>query len=134
VNVVQLLSEFLLAEHVKVIRAGKPEGRRCSIFPQTGADAGKALMRHPLFENLHDYRDASFVRLSDEQVDMLWHDHIANNMEFVFLPDFFKYLQEQISARRRAEKWFSLVATTGYVVEVATSIEPAQSFGHGEAF
>jgi hypothetical protein len=67
-------------------------------------------------------------------MDMLWHDHIANNMEFVFLPDFFKDLQEQVSARRRAEKWFSFVATTRYVVEVSTSVPAAQSFGHGEAF
>src|SRR5258707_153937 len=67
-------------------------------------------------------------------MDMLRHDHVTNHLEFVFLPDFFKDFQEQVSARCGAEKWFSLVATTGDVVKVATSIEPAQSFGHGGNF
>ena len=53
---------------------------------------------------------------------MLRHDHIANHLEFIFLPDFFKDLQEQVSGRRGAEKWFSLVTTTGDVVEIATSV------------
>jgi len=65
---------------------------------------------------------------------MLRHDDVANHLEFIFLPDFFKDLQEQVSARRGAEKWFSLVATTGDVVEVATSIPAAQSFGQGGNF
>ena len=67
-------------------------------------------------------------------MDMLRHDHVTNHLEFVFLPDFFKDLQEQISARHGTEKWFSLVTTTGDVVEIATSVEPTQSFGHGGNF
>jgi hypothetical protein len=67
-------------------------------------------------------------------MDMLRHDHIANHLEFIFLPDFFKDLQEQVSGRRGAEKWFSLVTTTGDVVEIATSVPAAQSFGHGGDF
>ncbi len=65
---------------------------------------------------------------------MLRHDHVTNHLEFIFLPDLFKDLQEQVPARRGAEKWFSLVTTTGDVVEIATSIEPAESFGHGRDF
>jgi hypothetical protein len=45
-----------------------------------------------------------------------------------------KLSKEQISARRGAEKRLPLVTTTGDVVEIATSVEPAQSFGHGEEF
>src|ERR1044071_294167 len=67
-------------------------------------------------------------------MDMLRHDHIANHLELIFLPDFFKDIQEQVSARCGAEKWFSLVATTGDVVQVATSIPAAQSFRHGRDF
>ena len=48
--------------------------------------------------------------------------------------DFFKDLQEQVSARRRAEEGSSLVATTGDVVEVATSEPATQAFGHGGDF
>ena len=96
-HVVQFLSDFLLAEYVEVIRAGASEVGRSSILRQTGACHGKALVRHALLENLHDYRDTSFVRLTDEQVDMLRHDHVANYLEFIFLTDFFKDVQEQVS-------------------------------------
>jgi hypothetical protein len=65
---------------------------------------------------------------------MLRHDHVANHLEFIFLPDFFKDLQEQISARCGAEEGLPLVTTTGEVVEIATSVPAAQSFGHGEEF
>src|SRR6266571_4271586 len=67
-------------------------------------------------------------------MDMLRHDHIADHLEFIFLPDLFKDLQEQVSVGCGAEKRFSLVTTTGDVVKVATSIEPAQSFGHEREF
>jgi hypothetical protein len=67
-------------------------------------------------------------------MNMLWHDHVPNYMEFIFLTDFFKDIQEQISAGRRAKKWFSVVATTRDVVEISTSVEPAPSFGHGGNF
>jgi hypothetical protein len=134
VNVVQLLSDFLLAEDVEVIRAGKPEGRRSGVFHETRAASGKALPRHPLLENLHDYRNTSIVRFADKQVDMLRHDHVTNHLEFIFLPDFFKDIQEQVAARRGAKERLPPVATTGDVVEVATSVPAAQSFGHGKEF
>ncbi len=133
-HVGQLLRDFLLAEHVEVIRAGIPEGRRIGVLRQTRAASGQALTRYALLQNLHGHGNASFVRLSDEQVDMLRHDHIANHLEFIFLTYFFKDLQEQVSPRSGAEEWLPLVTATGDEMEVATSIEPAQSFEHGEEF
>ena len=67
-------------------------------------------------------------------MDMLRHDYVTNHLEFIFLPDLFKDLQEQVPARRRSEKWLPPVTTTGDVVEIATAIEPAQAFGHGREF
>ena len=65
---------------------------------------------------------------------MLRHHHVANHLEFIFLTDFFKDIQEQVSPRSGAEEGLPLVTATGDEMEVATSIEPAQSFGHGEEF
>jgi hypothetical protein len=87
-----------------------------------------------LLQNLHGHGNASFVRLSDEQVDMLRHHHVANHLEFIFLTDFFKDIQEQVSPRSGAEEGLPLVTATGDEMEVATSIEPAQPFGHGRNF
>src|SRR3954470_280965 len=65
---------------------------------------------------------------------MLRHHHVADNLEFIFLPDLFKDLQEQVPARSGAKERSSLVTTTSDVVEIATSIPAAQSFGHGRNF
>jgi len=97
VDVIELLSDVLLAEDIKVIGAGLPEGQRIAIFHQTRAATGVALLRYALLQNLHD-DGASFVGFSDQQVDMLRHHHVADYLEFIFLPDLLKYLQEQVSA------------------------------------
>ena len=65
-NIVQLLSDFLLAEDVEVIRAGIPEGRLSGVFHETRAASGKALPSYALLENLHDYRNTSIVGLADK--------------------------------------------------------------------
>jgi hypothetical protein len=65
---------------------------------------------------------------------MLRHDHVAKHLEFIFLTDFFKDIQEQVSPRSGAEEGLPLVAATGDEMEVATSVPAAQSFGHGEKF
>jgi hypothetical protein len=57
-----------------------------------------------------------------------------SHLEFIFLTDFFKDIQEQVSPRSGAEAGLSLVTATGGEMEVATSIEPAQSFEHGKEF
>ena len=65
---------------------------------------------------------------------MLRHHHVTDHLELVLPPDFFKDLQEQVSARGGAEERPSLVTTTSDVMEIATSIPAAQSFGHGKEF
>ena len=65
---------------------------------------------------------------------MLRHHDVANHLEFIFLTDFFKDIQEQVSPRSGAEEGLPLVTATGDEMEIPTSIEPAQSFGHGRNF
>ena len=63
-----------------------------------GAARHRALPRYALLENLHDSPDTSVVGLADKQMNVLRHHHVANYLEFVFVPDFFKDLEEKISA------------------------------------
>jgi hypothetical protein len=55
-------------------------------------------------------------------MEMLRHDHIANDREFIFLPDLFEDVQEQVSAGGGAEKWLSLVTTTSDEMKISASI------------
>jgi hypothetical protein len=65
---------------------------------------------------------------------MLRHHHVPNHLELVLPPDLFKDLQEQVPARNGTKERSSLVTTTSDVMEIATSIPAAQSFGHGKKF
>lgn len=100
-NVVQFLNELLPGEYVEVIKAGVPECWRKSFIRRTRAASGKALPRHPLFQYLHSHGNISIVGLANEQMEMLRHYHIADHGEFIFLPDLFEYLHEQVSVECR---------------------------------
>jgi hypothetical protein len=100
VNVFQFLNELLLGEYIEVIRAGQPECRGKSVIRRARAAPGTALQRHPLFQNLHSHRNIPIVGLTNEQMEMLGHHHVADHGEFIFLPDLFKNPQEQVSAGR----------------------------------
>ena len=107
-DVIELLGDFLLAEDIKVIGAGIPEGQRIAIFHQTRAATGVALLRYALLQDLHDDGNASFVGFSDQQVDMLRHHHVADHRKFILLPGLFKDLQEQgrrEEAPRKGFRW-----------------------------
>jgi len=53
---------------------------------------------------------------------MLRHHHVADHLKFIFLPDLFKDLQEQVSADGGTEKGLPLVTTTSDVMEISPSI------------
>jgi len=94
VNVVKFLNELLLGEYVEVIRAGVPECRRKSVIRRARAAPGTALPRHPLLQDLHSHGNISIVGLTDEQMEMLRHDHVTDYGKFIFLPDLFEDLEE----------------------------------------
>jgi hypothetical protein len=100
VHIVQFLNDLFLREYVEVIRSGQPECWGKSVIRRARAAPGKALPRHPLLQDLHSHGNISIVGFANEQMEMLRHDHIANHREFIFLPDLFEYLQEQVSAGR----------------------------------
>jgi hypothetical protein len=87
--------------------------------------------RDALFENLHNYRDASLLRLADQHMEVLGHYHVTPNNELVFLPYFFENVEKQIAAAARSQKGLAMVAAAGYKVLLAARMKAAQSGWHG---
>ena len=89
-HIVQFLLQFLLAPHIEVIEAALPESRsvrlswskeqselRCRRF-------SRALSQSPgdsLLEHLQDFRGITSLGFTKEQMNMLRHDYITDELE-----------------------------------------------------
>src|SRR5439155_22467006 len=116
-HIPQLLDMLLSTVHIEVMVACLPELRRLINFKKqllvgiVSSTLRSHLTRHALLQHLHDGRDGSTYRFTDQQVKVLGHDHIAGNNEIVFAPDFFKNLEEEISSSRRFQELSATIAT-----------------------
>ncbi len=70
--------------------------------PEGASGPCTALQRHPLFQNLHRHGNISIVGPADEQMEMLWHHHIADHRKFVLRLTCSKIFKNR--SRREAEQ------------------------------
>jgi hypothetical protein len=61
---------------------------------------------------------------------MLWHYHVTQNYETVFVPYFFENPQEQIALPIRTKPAFSPVTAASNVVQVSASVVSLQTLWH----
>jgi tyrosyl-tRNA synthetase len=71
------------------------------------------------------------MRLAEEQVHMIRHNHVANQAEIELRADFSKHLKEQISRADCLQIRMSVIATESNEMKVALPITALQSFWHG---
>jgi hypothetical protein len=57
-------------------------------------------------------------------MEVLGHDHISDDYEFVLTPRFFEDCQETVASFWRAEERFAMEAAAGYKVKVISAIVP----------
>jgi len=62
---------------------------------------------------------------------MLGHDYITDQLETIFLSDFAKNLDEQVSISRRAQQWKPMVTTEGQKVKMTECVDTLEIFRHG---
>ena len=63
------------------------------------------------FESLHDRRGSFFLRFADQEVNVLGHNHVADNDELIPPAHLLKHSQQQVTAARSAEQWLSAKTT-----------------------
>jgi len=64
-------------------------------------------------------------------VHMLGHDHVADQLETIFLSDLAENLNEQVPVPRRTEKRKSTVTTEREKVQMTKSVDTLEVFRHG---
>jgi len=109
VHVMQLLDSFALAPDVEVVEALLPDVPwfRLPKQPLRSRTALALRVQHvlsePLFEDLHHRRGRARLRLADEHVEMLGHDHIADYDEAIALAGLFEETDEERAPLRAAQ-------------------------------
>ena len=87
--------------------------------------SGKALLQH-----LQDNGGISALRLCEQKVDMLGHNHVSDDHEAVTTADLFEDLEKQIAPWFGVEQRTTLVTTEGDEVQIAGAVVSSEAIGH----
>ena len=90
------------------------------------------LLRNVLLKHLNHDREPATLRLADQQVDMLRHDHVTRHVNSIPLPHALQGLLEDAARFRRGQKWSALVAAEGDEMETARLLKTFESPRHAE--
>jgi hypothetical protein len=74
------------------------------IFPQAGLPFAALMIeqapRKAELQGLHHHRRRAALRLADQQMKVLGHDHVSENHNAVALPHLFQHGEQQIASPR----------------------------------
>ena len=139
VYIPQLLRPLPRTPHIEIIEARLPHMPR-SMFKQValrGISPRPALRQHPSCKpqphRLHHGGGRAILRLADQKMNVLGHDHIAHYHKLVALPHAFQYRQEQIPPPHTAQPPLPLVTTAGDEMQISCSIVASQTGGHAQS-
>src|SRR5271157_1448208 len=117
VNVAQLLDALALRPHVEIVIASLPE-----VCPVTNQTAGNRLL-----DGLHGAGQRSVLRLADQQMHVLGHDHVTDEIEVVSPSALFQRDFKQMHRTWTCQQRLTLVATEGDEVKLACFLIALQS-------
>jgi len=103
VNIAQFLHSFLLAPYRKIVVPHLPKARQI---------AWAQLARSDLLKHLHYHRKFASLRLTDQQMHMFRHHHVAAHVAPVPAPHPFQFVLEYLSCRR-VQQLSPLITTEG---------------------
>jgi hypothetical protein len=84
-----------------------------------------------VFENLHHHRRIAHLRLRDEEMKMLRHDHVSVHDEAILAACLFQNLEEKVTASGRVQARLSTITTASNKMKVVGAVEAVEPFGHG---
>jgi len=120
-NIAQLLDALSLGPDVEVVVAGLPERSTLNLAQ---------LPRNILFEHLQCNRKLRPFRFGDQQMNMLWHDHVSRNVEPVPLPCPFQSLLEDVAGSRRPQARRALITAKRERVQTPRFLKSLESPRH----
>lgn len=138
VHVIQFLEQFFFTVDIEVVIAALPEslspgqvipkGQRELAWraaPFAAKYPGNALLQH-----LDDFGRSGLGRFIDQQMDVLGHEHIAEEPEAGTCADLTKDFHEEISGALTLEEGTALEATEGDEVQIAVADAALESARH----
>src|SRR6267378_2616461 len=140
--VVQFLLQFLLAPHIEVIEAALPESRSVRLrWSKAQSELhcrrfSRALSQSPgdsLLEHLQDFRGITPLGFTKEQMNMLRHDYIPDELDVMPRADLVQNFHKMVTSPRRAEQRTTTIATEGNEMNIAAPIETLQTVAHKQA-
>jgi len=118
VHVAQLLNPLLFTPYIEIVKPLLPDmlGRHAEQFLLSGhspfAQGLQHASRESLLHRLHHPRRIAFLRLADQQMNVLRHHHVSHHHKTVALADSLQHLQEQIAALGSSQPWLAMITTT----------------------
>src|SRR5258708_39990710 len=103
------------------VRWGGPVGEQVRLTGRPLARAERAA-RDALLERLQRGGEVSAAWLVHQQVDVLGHDHVADDDETVTPARGFETAQEQIAATGRAEQRLAAITAERYEVKMSVAV------------
>src|SRR6267143_3337006 len=138
-HVLEFLANFLFTPHIEVIKSGLPEARQIPVacckcaarLPcRRAAPASPEIPRDALLQHFQDFGWRALGAFADEQMNVVGHDHISDQQEFVAFTNFSQGLDEDVARSRRVEQRQPPITTEREEMQMAPSIVSLQTFWH----
>ena len=120
-NIAQFLNPFALSEYVEIIVSCLPERLDRSI-PQ--------LSRHRLFQHLQGKGECGALGFADQQVDVLRHDDITDEVKAVPAANAFECMDHLIAGVCGTQSRGTMIATERDEVQMPSLLVSFESPGH----
>jgi hypothetical protein len=121
VHVLQLFDSLVMGEHIEVVITGLPERTLREAFWDRELEGLKRFGK----------RNLVVFRFTDEEVNMLRHDDVAEDLEVVPPPGLFERVEEDVSWGWGVELGFTTVAAEGDEVVVTFVVISLETERHG---
>src|SRR5512147_2288020 len=110
-HIAQFLHSLVLSPNIEIVEARLPHVSEFVIFPQAGLGGSfpaSPLSQHlpceALLHYLHHSGRRSFLRFADQNMKMLWHDHIAYYDQSVALTRLLQQIEKQVTPSRSLQQ------------------------------
>jgi hypothetical protein len=125
-HIAKFLDALVFGPDVEIVKSFLPDVLR-RVIDQTKLRRSSGLRenapRKAQFERLHHRRWILFFWFTDEQVNVLGHDHVSHNDEPIALAHLFEHGEKQVATFLCVKQRTALITTAGDEVQVSGSIK-----------
>src|ERR1700719_1400946 len=139
--VIQLLLHLPSRVHIEIVKPRLPERsqrfsslveRQSQLRRVAGPSQSAQLPRHAQLQFLEYRRRRPLLRFTDQQMHMLWHHHITDQVKSHLMANLPQFFRENVPGQRSFQKWPPPVTTEGNKVKMTLAIVAFEPRRHRE--